>query len=388
MNATNTATMTSELTPKSAATTIQVSASSTPVPLPTMRSSPTGTLSPTPIDTSTLTATPFPTIQPVIHEQPGDLYETLFSIPVGPNNIIQYKVSSIEIEGPNAIAILPDESFMIADPVSNRLLHFDQEGSLLNIIELENLGIRIVVDLRAKGSELYFIETGRGPDSQKKYWVHRLSTDGMLIGSDEIPYRFPIDANKSENTIESGLTGIAIDCEGRIILEVTGGSRLFPLSEVQKQPNPANITQGLLCNGKRYAVNRSGPWTEPQVSAGDKIYQTRLTYGLGGLHFIDVFQDGSIYIVRDDVVTDPVITVDQTVHYIGADGAVIGVARIPLSEFYYPIMRKVAINSKGEAFVLLPRPDSLDIVRLNFYESLPPLIDGAAKPEITIVADQ
>ena len=35
-------------------------------------------------------------------------------------------------------------------------------------------------------------------------------------------------------------------------------------------------------------------------------------------------------------------------------------------------------------FALLPRPDSLDIVRLNFYKELEPLIPEALAPQITL----
>ena len=320
--------------------------------------------------------------QPFIFEQPGEGYEVLFSIPVGQNNFIQYEIRTQTIEGPNAIAVLPDDSILIADPVGDRLLRYDQAGSLLKTIELDDLGIGYVKDIRVAGGEIFLLET-----SYQKYRVHRITEEGSLIASEEIPFQFPVDTNNSENTLEGGLTGIAIDCHGRVILEVTGGSNLLPLSEVQNQPDPTNIQQGLLCNGKHYYVSTSGPWMDPQVSAGDRLYQTQLTYGLGGLNFLDVFQGDGIYLVHDDVVTDPVITVDQTVHYIGEDGNVQGVARVPLSEFYYPIMHNTAINPDGEVFAILPRSDSLDIVRLNFYQELDPLIPGAKKPQITLVSN-
>lgn len=322
--------------------------------------------------------TPSSTYKPVIHKQPGDIYETLLSLPVGPNNIVQYKRHPEAIEGPNAIAVLPNGNFLIADPVGDRLLYIDEEGHLLKTIELGDLGIGYVRDLRVKEGEIFVLET-----SYKKYRVHRLTLDGSLIASQEIPYRFPIDANEKDNTLENALTGIAIDCEGRIILEVTGGSRLFPLSEVQKQSDPGLILQGLLCNDKRYFVSTPGLWMAPQVTAGEMIYQTQLTEGLGGLNFLDVFQDGSFYLVRDDVMPTTAIKVDQTVHYIDEDGVVQGVARVPLSEFYYPVSRKTAKSPNGEVYALLPRPDSLDVVRLNFYRELEPLLPGAEVPKIS-----
>ena len=96
---------------------------------------------------------------------------------------------------------------------------------------------------------------------------------------------------------------------------------------------------------------------------------------------LDIFTDGSIYTDRVDIINTQV---DQTVHYIGADGAFLGVARVPLNEFRYTPKRSIAINTKGEVFVLLPRSESIDVIRLNFFKKLEPLIPEAAVPSITI----
>lgn len=319
---------------------------------------------------------------PLIHDLPGDLYETLFSIPAGTRGILKYEIPSCcaNIEGPNAIAVLSDNSFLISDFLGRRLLKYDREGRLQQTIKMDELGIGYVRDMRVKGDEIFLLET-----AYQNFRVHRLALSGKLIASEKVPYQFPVDAQKPENTLEGGLTGIAIDCEERIILEATGGSKLFPLSEVQKQNDPSFITQGSICNGKRFFVSTPGLWEDPQVSAGETIYQTKLSEGLGGLQFLDVFEDGSIYLVRDDVMPINPIKVDQTVFYIDENGVVQGVARVPLSEFFYPITRNTAVSPNGEVFALLPRPDSLDIIRLNFYQELEPLIPGAAVPQITIV---
>lgn len=357
----------------------------------------TSTISPTLPVTMTLTPrtlpspTPIPTMKPttelpsarapVFNDLPGDVYETLFSIPAGERGTLKYKIPSCcaNIEGPNAIAVLSDGSFLISDLLGRQLLKYDREGLLQQTIRLDELGIGYVRDLRAKGNEIFLLET-----SYQKFRVHRLTLDGRLIASEEIPYQFPYDAQNPDYTLEGGLTGISVDCEGRIILEV-GGARLFPLSEVQNQTDPGLITQGLLCNDKRFFVSTPGLWKDPQVTAGEAIYQTKLSERLGGLHFLDVFEDGSIYLVRDDVMPINPLKVDQTIHYIDENGVPLGVARVPLSEYFYPILRNTAVSLDGEVFALLPRPDSLDIIRLNFYKELEPLIPGAVIPQIVVV---
>jgi hypothetical protein len=245
---------------------------------------------------------------------------------------------------------------------------------------MDELGIGYIRDMRVKGDEIFLLET-----AYHNFRVLRLTLDGRLIASEKIPYQFPIDAQKPENTLEGGLTGIAIDCIERIVLEVLDGSKLFPLSEVQKQNDPSFITQGLICNGKKFFVSTPGLWEDPQVTAGETIYQTKLSEGLGGLRFLDVLEDGSIYLVRDDVMPINPIKVDQTVYYIDENGAIQGVARVPLSEYFYPISRNTVVSPSGEVFALLPRQESLDIIRLNFYREVEPLVPGAVVPQITII---
>ncbi len=233
--------------------------------------------------------------------------------------------------------------------------------------------------MRVKGSEIFLLET-----SYQRYNVHHLSLDGALISRDEIPYLFPIDAQDQDLRLENGLTGIAIDCEDNVILEVAGGSGLLPLSEVQRRSDFDSITQGYSCGGKRYQVISTNPLQIPQISAGNVIYETSLTNGLGGLSFLDVLPDGGFYLVRSDVLDDPIFRVDTSVHYVGADGIVKGAARIPNSEFYIYPNRIMAISPKGEVFVLLPQLHSVDILRLNFYSQIEPLVPGAAIPQIII----
>ncbi len=322
-----------------------------------------------------------PARAPISQDSQGSFYDTLFSIPVGGENIIKYKIPSCcgNIEGPNAIAILPDGSFLISDLPGRRLLKYDLVGRLQEMIKMDELGIGYVRDMRVKGNEIFLLET-----AYQNFRVHRLTLDGKLIASEEIPHQFLIDGQNPENTLEGGLTGIAIDCIERIILEVSGGSGLFPLSEVQEQNDPRLITQGLFCDGKRFFVSTPDLWKDPEVTADKTIYQTKLSEGLGGLHFLDVFEDGSIYLVREDVMPINPIKVDQTVFYIDNIGGIQMVARVPLSEYYYPISRNTVVGLNGEVFALLPRPDSIDVIQLNFYQVLEPLMPEAAIPQITV----
>lgn len=318
-------------------------------------------------------SSPSPIHAPTVIAQTGveAFYDTLFVIPVGEGSLQYFggDQPDSEINGPNAIAVLPDGSFVIADLVGNRLWRYDSTGQLLKSIDLYSIEIEQVTDLRSTNTELFVLEI-----RNERYRVNRLSFDGELIASYDIPVGF-----HSEN----GLMGTAVDCEGDVLLEIAG-SDLYRLVDSQ-----GNLTQTIAktdyyCNGKPYRVINSGLGTTPKFIAGSIPLETQLTTGFGGLNLLAVLQDGSFFVIREDVVNDRVIQVDQTVHYINAGGVQQGVARVPLAEYYYYIMRNLAVSPDGNVYAILPQPDSVHIIRLNFYKSLEPLIPGAVEPLITV----
>jgi hypothetical protein len=338
---------------------------------------PTSTLAIVGVKTSLPTSVFISRVQPTIHDGEGENYSVLFSVPVGAGAEIKYRGGgNHEINGPNAIAVLPDDSIIVSDIVGNRLFRYDQIGQLLKIIDLEDVGIFNVVDLRVKENEIYLLEI-----SGSRYRVDRITPDGKLISSDEFPPNFPI--GESGLTLANVLTGIAVDCGGNILLEVADSSELLRLIDIRNNVPPSERVKDYYCNEKRYRVINPGPQGTPKVIAGNITLETELTTGLGGFRLLNVLDDGSLYVIREDVVNEQVIKVDQTLHSIDADGVVRGMSRIPASESLYYIMRSVAIDSTGEVLALLPKPNSIDIVRLIFYKQLEPLIPEAVKPNIT-----
>ena len=314
---------------------------------------------------------------PIINDRPDDLYKTVFSIPVGENSVIQYRGGdnpNMEITGPNAIAVLPDGSFMIADLIANRLLHYDKTGYLLNTIDLYELGIVNVADLRIQGDMLFLLEISLN-FSPPRYRVNQLSLTGILVATHDIPEGFHI---------ENGLTGIAIDCEGQIVLEMAGGSDLYRLEDIQRNSDMTTVPNGYQCDNRIYQIINPGPQKPPAIVTNDVIYETQLTTGWGGFNILDMFGDGSFFVLREDVVNGQIIQVDLTVHYIGSDMVSQGVARAPIDEAYYYIMRDIAVTTQGDVFMLLPRHYSLDVIQLNFYREIEPLIPGSIPPEIAI----
>lgn len=378
----------------SASPTVPIRKSTMPLPEKPVTITPTQPAQPTPEATLTATAPPTPTFTttpapasiftPLIREEPGALYETLFTIPVGGDSVIQYLDSGCCISGPNALAILPDSSFLISDMVSEfRLLHYSATGELRGTVALDELNILWVYSLRVRNDTLYLLTR----DFQDSFSVYEMTLDGQVKTVHSFSGEFAIGDG---NLLGQGLTGMMLDCEGNILLEVEGGEALYRLGDVQSHPDPIGLTNGFGCRGQLYHSQPSGSQAIRQFAAGETIFSTNVTEQLGGLNLLEGFGDGSFYLVRTDVLSDPVIHVDETVHFIGAGRLPHGMARLPIEEFYYTdyLHSSIAVSDKGELFVLLPRQDSISVIRLIFYQQLKPFMPGMVAPQISSSAAQ
>ncbi len=282
-------------------------------------------------------------------------------------------VPDMEITGPNALALLPDGSFVLADLLDDRLLRFDPAGKWISTIDLYALDILNVSDLRAAGGELYVLEISF-KTSPERYRVHRLTLDGQPVASYDLPQGLHL---------EDGLSGIAIGGAGEILVEMEGGSRYFQLVDARGNVGPAEI-EGYPYSGRLYRVENPAVGGAPRIAVGAVRVETQLTKGLGGFSLLGVLPDGSFYVVREDVVNDRVVQVDKTVHLLDEHGKQLGVARVPLAESLYYVPRRLALGADGAVYVLLPRSEALEVVRLNFFERLEPLIPGAIEPKVTL----
>jgi hypothetical protein len=322
---------------------------------------------------------PTPAQPPAIsgRDYPGPLYEDVFSIPVGEKGVAYQGLDQpgAQITGPNALAALSDGSFVIAELPGNRLLHYATSGERLGAIDLSALDILNVSDLATDSRDLYLLEISVNVDPER-YRVNRLSLDGKLIASYDVPAGLHL---------ENGLSGVAVDGEGRILLEVEDGRRAYPLAGPDGQYSPVSRGGYRFC-GWQYLVEYPGAWAIPRLYADGVAVETHLSQRQGGLRFLYAWPDCSFYIVREDVVSDqPTIRTDQTVHYLSAGGQQVAVARYPLDEGLYVVKRNLVVGPDGAIYALLPRRETLDVVRLVFYKTLPPLVPEAAAPLVVSV---
>ena len=364
------------------------------IPSPTLLPAPTLSLTPTPIQPATPSQTPAPTptatltptqtvgaspsLAPtpavVVKDGRGKFYETLFTIPIG-KDALEYEGgdNGLEINGPTAITVLPDGSIVICDFVANRLRFYTPRGRLARTIELSPLGIVIATDLDSSRSALFVL------DSAGPYRVDKISFEGKLEAVYDIPEGFHM---------EDGLTGIAVGGQGELILKLLGGSEFYELVDAQGQADNPPKRTGYPYGGRQYWVDNPGLGGTPSLTFGNIKIETQLSGGaaerLGGLKLVGVLPNGDFYVERDDLVTFSPINVDQTVHYMNAQGIQQGVTRFS-DRLYYPIPNNFALTPDGNLIALLPRRDRMEVIRFNFYKRVQPLIPSAVEPLITLV---
>ncbi len=312
----------------------------------------------------------------IVRDPPGPYYEIVFSIPVGPDGV-QYRgfgIPEMLVTGPNALSVLPDGSFVVADLIDNRLLHYDSRGQLQNAIHLDSLDIVNVSDMQTAGGDLYLKEISGYHVTPARNRIIRLSPEGRIISSYDIPDEFRLADN---------LPGIGVDGDGRILFDSGGGLQQLVDAAGAWAPAP---TDGYAYHGQRYRMDYSHG--DPAIVGEGLHVRTRMTMVFGSLQILGGLPDGRFYVIREDLVSDnPFIRVDLTVHLLSADGRQLGVARYPLDERLYHVDRALALGPDGYVYAMLPQEDSIHIVRLNFYSRLEPLIPGAAEPVMTRSTD-
>jgi hypothetical protein len=141
---------------------------------------------------------------------------------------------------------------------------------------------------------------------------------------------------------------------------------------------------GLPVDDRLIQTHYPGPCAgNASLTFGDARFETGRTLD-SALDILAANPDGSFYAVRGDLVADsPVLVGDQTIYFIDATGGPLGAARCPLAEWYFHLMEYLAVGPDGNVYALITRQDSVDVLRLNFYRDLEPLVQGAAEPVIT-----
>lgn len=326
-----------------------------------------------------LSPTPSQLPGPVIHEQPGPIFETVIQIPVGEGGIL-YRgagVEDMEPVGPNGLVVTSEGVFIIGDVFGNRLLRYDAAGNRLEDIELTSLGILNISDMVGAGDMLYILEISF-KILPERYRVNRLTTGGELVSQYDLPKGFHL---------EDGLYGLAIgyteDGEAQALVQVGAGAESLYFRVPSSSESLPEKLPALPVYGMNLRQENAGPGEMAVLALGDQEFESLVTQG-GMLFLLSPGPDGSLYLQREDMVTwDPVITTDITIHFISSEGKPIGIARYPLMDWYFRLWRYLTVGPDGNVYALITREKSIGVLRLNFFRQLDPILAGAVAPRIT-----
>lgn len=147
--------------------------------------------------------------------------------------------------------------------------------------------------------------------------------------------------SKLPSFLRHGLTGLVADDDG-LVLEVAGGERLYRISEdgptVSAVPVP-----GYFWNGKLYSVDLPNAryFHERTVRLGGAAALIRAKNHLGLVQIIGPDMRGGAYVLAEDVVMMPMVSVEQAIWHLAANGDVLGVASVPIDERITTVARGV-----------------------------------------------
>lgn len=349
------------------------------------------TLTPAPESSHTPTSSNLPTLElsptaappalpsPVIHEQPGPIYDIVIQIPVGEDGIL-YRgagVEDMEPVGPNGLVVTPEGVFIIGDVNGNRLMRYDAGGNRLDDIDLTSLGILNISDLVGAGDALYILEISFKV-LPERYRINQLTTSGELVRQYNLPKGYHL---------ENGLYGLAIgytaEGESQVLVQSGAGAGSLYYRIPDSAEKPPEALPALPVYGKSLRREDANPGEMASLVIDGQMYESQMTAG-GTIALLSARADGSLYLQREDLVSwDPVITTDITIHYISPERKPIGVARYPLMDWYFHLWRFLTVGPDGNVYGLITREKSVDVLRLNFYQHLDPILSEAVSPAIT-----
>jgi streptogramin lyase len=293
--------------------------------------------------------------------------QLVFSIPIGPNDV-RYADEGVEELipwGPAAFTVAKDGSFWVTDSVGNRLVRYSSRGDRLQAYSLDELVIG-ALDVKVRDNEMVVLGEHEFAPS-----IVRLNGLGRLVE------RYQLSREEQHR----GLTGIELAERGEVLAVREGGAGLSRIHPGATRSTLVDLPE-MVRNGKRFsarggdlkATSRQG-YSLGYVQAGDTQVTVEVPNFLGGLRVLSANPDGSFYVVVEEVAFSPAaIRVDQTVRHYGADGAMLGVARVPIAERYTAVENGLAVGRRGEVYALVTRPRGVDVQRLTFQSRLPAIL--------------
>lgn len=296
--------------------------------------------------------------------------EVLFTIPIGEKggNGIQYEgvgVVDALTWGPSAFTVAEDGSFWIANTVGNCLLHYDLDGALIGIIDLEDLVVG-ATDVEVADSVIWVLDQASMPPK-----VLSFTPDGTLLKQYDLP---------SGLHLEDGLSGITLSDQGELLIEREGDTYITQFTDAEGNLVEPTMTRGYIHSGVVFSANSSGIGSstpkQGTIVAGDLKIEVETEYDLGGMRILGFGPQDDIFVVLEELTLDAngTLQVDQTIRHYGSSGNYLGVARAPVLEQYTYVQQGIALGPDGAVYFLATRLDGAEIWRLSFKQSIPPVL--------------
>jgi hypothetical protein len=300
-----------------------------------------------------------------VQAQTVSSYDIIFSIPIGENGVHYDGVDVPEALtwGPAALTISTAGDFWIADTAGNSLLRYSPKGEFLGKIDLAGLAVG-ATDLVANNDNILILDQASLPPK-----VLQLDMKGTVLGKYYLPKGL---------YLEDGLTGIAQGDQGDLFIEREFGAYLTRFLNNKGNPTTNIVTNGYIHNGEIYSAHISGlASASPKhgvIDINEKKIEIDTANNLGGLQILGFGASGDFYVIVEELVLNPSLQVDQTIRHYDAKGNLVEVARMPLDEQYTYVAQDFALGQDGNLYGLATRPDRVDIIKLNFYPMLGPIL--------------
>jgi hypothetical protein len=291
-------------------------------------------------------------------------YEVLFTTPAGENGLHYEGVDQPERFrwGPTAFTLAPDDSFWIVDGPGQRLMHFDTNGALLGKINYQDFAVG-VSDVHTYAGDIYVLDSAAVPPK-----LFRLSEDGKVLAS----YGLPESYQQTYGLLRTFRVGE----KGEIIAEYAG-SKLVELVDAHGQQTFREL-DGYIYYGRIY--RNLGAGADPYhafFQAGDDTIEIAAPNQVDVLDLLSVQTDGSFCLLVQEVWSGVPLQVDLTVRCYTSTAEFWGIARVPLADQFVYVEHSVAAGVNGNIYALLTQRDFVELLRLNFFKELYPILPPA-----------
>jgi hypothetical protein len=261
--------------------------------------------------------------------------------------------------GPESFDIGKDGTIYLLDSTNHRIQCFDSEGNLRSIIPLQVRG----VDLRVAEDNTFYVL-----DETRRY-VLKVDREGMVLDTYEI-----------SKDIEA-VSGISLDRRGDLILKV---------AEIEEY-KLTSATKHILPD-RQFQTKHEG-LTTPRIEAtyvfkrlderlghrgvmrvfdtiGNLLLEVPITteHLLGSVVFVNTDRDGNIYLAVEELLEAPIVTVEKTVRKYDPNGKLLGIARLPIEEYYTCPNTEVRVDEKGNIYHLVPSKDRVKLLKLSLSQ--------------------